>query len=98
MAKLPSPRAFEWDKGNIDKSWKKHQVHFKEAEEIFFNKPLKTFKDIEHSQLEDRFVALGRTDKKRQLHIVFTIRNEKIRIISARDQNKKERKLYAKED
>lgn len=97
MKKLPIPVSFDWDKGNIDKNWIKHKVHFKEAEEIFFNKPLRTFKDKRHSQKEDRFVALGETNKRRKLYIVFTFRNRKARIISARNQSKKERRLYAKE-
>lgn len=98
MAKLPVPLAFNWDKGNTEKNWAKHKVHFKEAEEVFFNKPLKTFEDKKHSQKEDRFVALGITNKGRKLYIVFTIRNKKIRIISARNQGLKERKFYEKKN
>ena len=92
--KLPVPLAFDWDQGNIEKNWARHRVHYKEAEEVFFNRPLATFKDIKHLQKEDRFVALGITDKKRKLHIVFTIRERKIRVISARDQSKKERTIF----
>jgi hypothetical protein len=95
---LPVPASFDWDKGNIEKNWNKHKVSFKEAEELFFNKPLKIFRDIRHSIVEKRFQALGITDKNRELTIFFTIRNKKIRIISARDQNKKERRKYAKEE
>lgn len=95
---LPKPITFEWDKGNLDKNFKKHNVVNKEAEEIFGNKPIKIFKDREHSQEEDRFVALGVTNNDRNLYIVFTIRKEKIRIISARNQSRKERKLYEKND
>lgn len=94
MAKLPVPVSFDWDEGNIEKNWKKHSVHYKEAEEVFLNKPLKTFQDVKHSQKEDRFVALGTTNKKRRLYITFMIREQKIRVISARDQSKKERRVY----
>ncbi|MBU1071048.1 BrnT family toxin, partial [Patescibacteria group bacterium] len=45
---------------------------------------------------EKRFRSLGRTNKNRKLFISYTIRNQKIRIISARDQNKKERRIYEK--
>lgn len=96
MAKLPVPISFDWNQANINKNWVKHKVNYKEAEEIFFNKPLKTLKDIEHSQKEERFIAFGITDKGRKLYIVFTVREEKIRIISARDQSKKERRFYEK--
>lgn len=88
------PLGFEWDTGNKEKNWKKHQVDFRECEEIFFDKKLKTFYDIKHSQKENRFVSLGITDKKRRLILSFTIRNKKIRVISARDMSRKERKLY----
>ena len=94
MRKLPSPITFEWDKGNTDKNSKKHKVGNKEAEEIFEDKGLKILKDLKHSQKEERFFAYGITKRKRKLHIVFTIRDQRLRIISARDQNKKERKFY----
>lgn len=93
--KLPVPLAFDWNEGNINKSQSKHQVFYKETEEIFFNRPLRIYRDTVHSQNEERYVALGVTDKNRKLFIVFVIRRAKIRIISARDQSKKERKLYA---
>ena len=50
--------------------------------------------DVKHSQAEDRWYVLGKTDAERLLFIVFKIRKNKIRIISARDMNKKERGIY----
>lgn len=93
---LPKVVAFEWDKGNIDKNLKKHNVSHQEAEEIFFDRYIKIFENIKHSQKEKRFTALGANDRNRKLYLSFTIRNQKIRIISARDQSKKERRLYEK--
>lgn len=90
------PLEFEWDDGNINKNWAKHQVSFQECEQVFANKPLKIFQDFSHSQNEDRFLTYGITNKRKQLAIIFTIRKNKIRIISARDQNKKERRIYEK--
>ena len=87
-------KEFDWDKGNVDKNLVKHKVDFREAEEIFFNKPVKYYIDKLHSQIEVRYTALGKTNKKRKLIISYTIRKNKIRIISARDQSKKERKIY----
>lgn len=92
--KLPAPLSFEWDEGNKDKNWRKHKVHFREAEEVFLNKLLKIFPDTKHSIEENRFLAFGVTNKQRYLAIVFTIREEKIRVISARNQNRKERLKY----
>ena len=91
---LPKPIAFEWDKGNLDKNLKTHKIDFRETEEVFLNRPLKTFSDKQHSMVEKRFQALGTTNQHRKLSIFFTIRNGRIRIISARDQNKRERRKY----
>jgi uncharacterized protein len=85
---------FEWDNGNIDKNRLKHEVEAFEAEQIFFNDPLIVIPDEKHSIQETRYAALGKTDDGRKLTIVFTQRNQLIRIISARDMNKKERKYY----
>lgn len=84
---------FEWDKGNIDKN-KKHVVEDQEAEESFLDEGKVIFKDSIHSQSEDRFVLIGKTKKERLLYIIFTKRGKKIRIISARDTNRKEVSLY----
>jgi len=85
---------FEWDEGNKDKNWLKHKVSNSECEEIFFNQPLIVHFDKNHSKSETRFYALGHTDLTRKLFIVFTLRNRKIRVISARDMSRKERKIY----
>lgn len=84
---------FQWDKGNIDKN-KQHSVENKEAEEVFFDENKIVYRDKLHSKTEDRFIALGRTDENRLLYVVFTKRGKKIRIISARDINKKEVQIY----
>ena len=85
---------FDWDKGNIKKNWERHRVTHIECEEVFFNKPLVVKEDEPHFRGEDRYYVLGKTDNERLLFIVFTTRVNKIRIISARDMNRKERKLY----
>ena len=87
---------FEWDDGNLLKNWVKHGVSAPECEQIFFNKPLITGHDKKHSQKEFRIFALGQTDAGRLFFVVFTIRNELIRVISARNMNRKERKVYEK--
>lgn len=85
---------FQWDSGNDTKNWIKHRVSCREAEEIFFNAPLKIIEDQKHSKKEKRFHAFGKTKKGKFLSITFTIRGSKIRIISARSMHKKERKYY----
>lgn len=87
-------QGFDWDDANRNKSWQRHKVTWWECEEMFFNQPLYVYADERHSLTEERFYALGRTNSLRLLFIVFTRRKAKIRIISARDMHKKERKVY----
>jgi len=87
---------FDWDEGNSKKNWIKHKVTPAECEQIFFNQPLLIKDDVQHSETEKRFLALGQTDKNRSLFIVFTLRNDLIRVISARDMSRKEREAYGR--
>jgi uncharacterized protein len=91
MAVISDPLQFDWDAGNSGKnkrSW--------ECEEVFFD-PKVIMKDKLHSGLEGRFVLLGKTRQNRLLYLVFTVRKEKARVISARDITKrKEIELYEK--
>ena len=85
---------FEWDKHNSEKIKKKHDVTPVECEQVFFNVPVIAADDEKHSETENRFYVLGQTDSGRMLFLVFTVRKDKLRVISARDINKKERRLY----
>ncbi len=87
---------FDWDEGNARKSERKHGVTQPEAESVFFNEPLLLVEDRKHSLDEIRFHALGQTSQNRHLHLTFTLRAEDslIRMISARDMNRKERQIY----
>ena len=89
--------AFVWHEGNIQKNWEKHRVSVLECEQLFFNRPLVVRDDEPHSGREPRYYALGKTDLGRLLFLVFTIRGNKIRVISVRDMNKKERRTYHEE-
>jgi uncharacterized DUF497 family protein len=95
MVDLSNTEGFEWDGGNSNKNWDRHQVSNTECEEIFFNIPIIT-PDLKHSQIEARYYALGHTNASRKLYIAFTIRQNKIRVISARDMKKKEKAIYNK--
>ena len=85
---------FEWDKGNVDKSYKKHGINPNTAEEVFLDEEILLLEDEGHSQTEVRLKAIGKILKGEILLIVFTIRKTNIRIISARRANLKERRLY----
>lgn len=85
---------FDWDHGNLDKSRWKHDVTPEESESVFLDKDAYIFSDVRHSETEERFVILGKSDKNRHLFIIFTVRKNKIRIISARRMHQKEVKKY----
>lgn len=87
---------FEWDEGNKGKNLKKHGVTDGESEETFFDTKKKIFKDVLHSDAEKRDVLLGQTKQRRVLFIAFTKRKSKVRIISSRPLNRKEKHLYEK--
>ena len=91
---LPLSIEFVWDRGNKDKNWTNHQVAITECEEAFFDNKKQIHRDEFHSEEEDRFLLIGMTRQERLLFIVFTTRRSKIRIISARDLNRKEYHLY----
>jgi uncharacterized DUF497 family protein len=87
---------FDWDDGNARKNADKHDVSRAEAESIFFSDPLVLIEDPGHSKTERRFNALGKTLQGRPLHVTFTLRQNStmVRVISARDMNRKERQFY----
>jgi uncharacterized DUF497 family protein len=85
---------FEWDRHNSEKIKARHNVTPVECEQVFFNIPVVSGDDEKHSEKENRFYVLGQTDSGRLLFLVFTVRRDKVRIISARDMNRKERRAY----
>ncbi|MBZ0282482.1 MAG: BrnT family toxin [Anaerolineae bacterium] len=97
MKHLPLPVHFEWDSGNRDKNWAKHAVSREEAEQIFLDPQKRSYPDVKHSQAEPRKMIVGKTATGRLLLVIYTIRRDKVRVISARDLNKyRERDLYEK--
>jgi len=93
MEIINSPTEFEWDKHNIEHV-RIHKVEPGECEQVFFNIPLTLEPDLIHSRDEKRYFALGKTNMNRLLVVIFTVRKTKMRVITARDANKKERIKY----
>lgn len=85
---------FEWDDGNTGKIGRKHRVTAKECEEVFENVPFVVAEDAKHSDRERRYFAVGMADSGRVLFLAFTLRENRIRVISARTANRRERKVY----
>jgi len=94
IERLTGCTGFQWDKDNIEKNWLKHKVSPIESEQIFFNEPLIILDDPKHTISEKRFAAFGCTDAGRLLAVIFTKRGKLLRVISARDMNRRERKFY----
>ncbi|MEX0833134.1 MAG: BrnT family toxin [Actinomycetota bacterium] len=91
---LASCTGFEWDVGNAGKNRERHQVSDGECEQVFFQRPILIAPDTMHSRNEPRYAALGQTADGRRLTIVFTIRGEAIRVISAQTMSRRERRIY----
>ncbi|HEY5056044.1 MAG TPA: BrnT family toxin [Acidobacteriaceae bacterium] len=98
MNPLEACIGFDWDEANTSKNWDKHRVSPEEAESIFFHDPLTLMSDHAHSLQEARFQALGETPVGRRLLVVFTVRRKLIRVISARNMNRRESEAYAKHE
>ena len=94
---IPEPIRFDWDAGNRDKNELRHDVLPSECEEVFLEKPFLVHLDRAHSRGEVRHFALGRTRTGRRLFVAFTIRADRIRVISARDMSRRERRIYESE-
>ena len=94
IVSVPDFEGFDWSDGNAGKIWERHGVAPLEAEPVFLNTPLLWGDDPGHSRTERRFYALGQTDEGRALFVAFTMRGRRLRVVSARDMSRKERKAY----
>ena len=94
MTVWKEPIQFQLDAGNREKNWIKHGVTNAECEETFFDPHKRLFHPAPRTEPETRYGLIGKTKEERLLFVVFTIRGHTVRVISARDLNKRERELY----
>jgi uncharacterized DUF497 family protein len=87
---------FEWDASKAAANVRKHGVSFREAESVFGDRNAIVLYDDNHSITEDRYISIGFSDRGRLLTVVYTERDGKTRIISARTATKSEAEAYAK--
>ncbi|MBI3823324.1 MAG: BrnT family toxin [Planctomycetes bacterium] len=85
---------FEWDSTKAKRNLAKHGVSFDEAATVFRDKLAAIFPDPDHSDDEQREIIVGNSDRNRLLVVSFTERGDRVRIISARKANKRERQDY----
>lgn len=86
----------EWDESKNKANVRKHGVAFDEAQSVFYDPLTKVAADPDHSDREDRFIAVGHSSHGRQLLVVHVYRERAnvIRIISARRLTRAERKQF----
>jgi uncharacterized protein len=85
---------FEWNPDKANSNLKKHGVSFREASTVF-NDPLSvTFPDLNHSYSEERCIIIGLSSANRILIVHHTDRADRVRIISAREATRNERRFY----
>ncbi len=91
---------FDWNEGNREKC-QKHGLSQKEIEYFFQQKEVLVTPDPKHSNDEERYLAIGRSQKQKPMFVVFTLRDVNgellIRPISARYMHEKEAKRYEEE-
>jgi len=85
---------FEWDLSKNAHNIRKHGVSFPEAATMFGDPLSLTFFDPDHSDDEERYITIGRSANDRLLVVSHTDRNDQIRIISARQVTRRERRIY----
>jgi len=87
---------FEWDERKAAANQKNHRVSFEEARSVFFDEQARLIDDPDHSEDEQRFVLLGRSNVLRLLLVCHCYRSDGnvIRIISARKATARESQSY----
>lgn len=85
---------FEWDEDKAKANVEKHKISFEEAATVLSDPFSVTIYDPDHSADETRFIDLGMSNKERLLVVVYTERQDKIRIISCRRATRTERSKY----
>ena len=85
---------FEWDPDKAARNLKAHGISFEEAASVFGNPLAVTFFDPDHSENEDRYLTFGESQENRLLAVVHTDREEAVRLISAREVTRQERRQY----
>ena len=86
---------FEWDKNKDRKNGRKHRISFPEARTVFESPFLPLTEDDDtHSQYEQRYKTIGLSVRDRLLTVIHTVRENVIRIISARKSTRLEKEHY----
>jgi len=85
---------FEWNPEKAVSNLAKHEVCFQETSTIFADPLSETFDDPDHSGNEQRFIIIGHSENRRLLFVSHTDNGEIVRIISAGEATRAEKKQY----
>jgi len=85
---------FTWNEDKAANNFTKHGITFEEAATVFNDPYFIDFYDPDHSEDEDRFIIIGMSNLQRLLIVSYTERLNSIRLISARETTRQERKTY----
>lgn len=85
---------FEWDEEKAEINIKKHKIGFDEAKSVFGDPFSITVDDPDHSEAEQRYIDIGKSENGKLFVVVYTERGSKIRIISCRKATPAERRKY----
>ena len=85
---------FEWDENKARANFAKHRVSFEEAKTVFVDPFYVDFYDPDHSEAEERYVIIGESQQGRWLVVSYTERQQKVRLISAREATRREKDAY----
>ena len=88
---------FEWDRKKSESNFRKHGISFYEAQTVFIDEFSISNPDPDHSEDEERYILIGKSNKNRILIIAYTERRDKIRLINARKATRSEQKKYEEE-
>ncbi len=91
-------KTFEWDENKAKENTRNHKVSFEEATTVFSDPLSMVAYDPDHSMNEDRYITIGWPKRRRLLMVAYTERRDNIRIISARELTRNERKVHEEED
>jgi uncharacterized DUF497 family protein len=88
---------FEWDPKKAAKNFREYRISFNEAATVFGDLLGTTVPDPDHSLTEDRYITVGMSSRGRLVMVAYTEREKRIRVISARELTRAERKAYEEE-
>ncbi len=83
--------AFIWEDWVLEKLTAKHGVEYLEVEDVFFNPPYKV-----RRATSNKYLLYGRTENGRYLFVVFVWVGSAVKVISARDMTRTERRYFGR--